>query len=174
MIGVVVALTQILFVVFPPMRALAVPPLTVLTSLTSVGNVAGHVDGVTTVGTEVPLVVFPLFHVILKVVPVELPVRWPLPAVIAALEHPLAVAPAVLPLRPVHVTIVGANDDADADAAGSATVRPAGTANDVTSARILRRIYTILPVVFRILSWTSAYRKRAGAGAQPHLGEFSL
>jgi hypothetical protein len=80
--AIVVSLAQIVFVAFPPMSALAVPPVTVAARLISVGVAPEHFDGVTTVGTEVPLVVFALFHVIEKAVPVELIVTVPPPFVV--------------------------------------------------------------------------------------------
>jgi hypothetical protein len=63
----VVVLAQNKLVASPPMRRLAVPPVTVPKASTSSGNVDGHVEGVTTVVVSVPVVVFPVFHVTRKV-----------------------------------------------------------------------------------------------------------
>jgi len=127
-------------VAFPPMSALAVPPFTVPANRTSVGIADGHFEGVTTVGVEVPVVVFPVFHTTLKVVPVEFAVTLPLPPVTALLVHPetrMALAPAALF---AHVTMVGAVLAANAEPVGTATAIPAGMASDAVSARKTRRM----------------------------------
>jgi hypothetical protein len=137
----VVVLAQNKLVASPPMRRLAVPPVTVPKASTSSGNVDGHVEGVTTVVVSVPVVVFPVLHVTRKVLPLDVCVA--LPPEIALWLHPVAVpvlpVAELLPVKVEQLTIVGLA--ANAEAAGKAMRSAAGTANNATSPRRTRRIY---------------------------------
>ena len=132
----VVAFTHNLFVVFAPISAFAVPPVTVLLAVISVANLVGHVDVATTVVVEVPLAVLPLAKVTLKVDPVELDTSLAEPPVSVLSLHPVADALAAVPLRVPHVTIVGA---ANAAVTGPTASTVAGTASAAPRAPNKRR-----------------------------------
>jgi hypothetical protein len=139
------ALAQNRLIAFPPMRRLAVPPVTVPKASISSGNAAGQAEGVITVVVSVPVVVFPVFHVTTKV---------PVPAVCVARPpeidlrlHPFAMATlpaAVLPVKLVQLTIVGlaavVGPAANAEPVGTARRSPAAPANDAVSVTRIRRI----------------------------------
>ena len=129
---------QSLVVPMPPIVALAVPPVTVLWRAVSVGNSAGHFEGVTFVDLEVPVDVRPLSHVMLKDLPSLLEVTVPPPPEIFVWLHPVArpVPMSPSPVKPVHVTTVGVA--AEAKLAGR-TVNIAGTASEAASEITVRR-----------------------------------
>jgi hypothetical protein len=103
-----VALTQKKLCDCPPMRRVAVPPVTVPNASTSSGKADGHFEGVITVLVSVPVVVSPVFHVTTKVpVPVAC---WPPPPEIEPWLHlePVPTLPAaVLTLKVLQLTVIG-------------------------------------------------------------------
>jgi hypothetical protein len=157
----VVVLAQNKLVATPPMRRLAVPPVTVPKAWISSGNADGHVEGVTTVVVSVPVVVFPVLHVTAKVLPVPICVarpaeihRWLHPFALPVL--PVAVA---LPVNVLQLTIVGLAA-ANAEVAGKVTRSAAGTATNPTNARRTRRIF--IPLLFRSQISSGTFRVDAG------------
>jgi hypothetical protein len=137
----VVVLAQNKLVAIPPMRRLAVPPVTVPKAWISSGNADGHVEGVTTVVASVPVVVFPVLHVTAKVLPV--PICVARPPEIHRWLHPFAlpVLPVVVavPVNVLQLTIVGLAA-ANAEVAGEVTRSAAGTVTNPANARRTRRI----------------------------------
>jgi hypothetical protein len=156
----VVVLAQNKLVATPPMRRLAVPPVTVPKAWISSGNADGHVEGVTTVVVSVPVVVFPVLHVTAKVLPVPICVarppeilRWLHPFALPVL--PVAVA---LPVNVLQLTIVGLVP-ANAEVAGKVTRSATGTATSPTNARRTRRIF--IPLLFRSQISSGTFRADA-------------
>jgi len=68
----------------------------------------------------------------------------PVPPVVAVALHPVGCPVVVVavadPAKAVHVTIVAADVEANADVAGRATTNPAGIATDAASAANTRRM----------------------------------
>jgi hypothetical protein len=129
-----VALTQKKLCDCPPMRRVAVPPVTVPNASTSSGKVDGHLEGVITVLVSVPVVVSPVFHVTTKV-PVPVTCVPPPPEIQRWLHpEPVPTLPgAVLTVKVLQLTVIGFG----AALAGDA-LRPTRTAVPALAAATLR------------------------------------
>lgn len=131
-----VALTQKKLCACPPMRRVAVPPVTSPNASISSGKADGHREGVITVFVSVPVVVSPVFHVTAKV-PVPVVCMAPPPEIQRSL-HPAAwptLPAAVLTAKYLQLTIIGFG--ARAALAGEA-LRPTRTAVPALPAATLR------------------------------------
>jgi hypothetical protein len=130
-----VALTQKKLCDCPPMRRVAVPPVTSPNASTSSGKVDGHREGVITIFVSVPVVVSPVFHVTTKV-PVPVVCMAPPPEIQRWL-HPApwpTLPAAVLAVKYLQLTIIGFG--AGAALAGDA-LRPTRTAVPTLAAATL-------------------------------------
>jgi len=129
-----VALTQKKLCDCPPMRRVAVPPVTVPNASTSSGKADGHCEGVITVFVSVPVVVSPVFHVTTKV-PVPVACVPPPPEIQRWLHpEPVPTLPAaVLTVKVLQLTVIGLG----AALAGDA-LRPTRTAVPALAAATLR------------------------------------
>jgi hypothetical protein len=103
-----VALTQKKLCACPPMRRVAVPPVTSPNASISSGKADGHCEGVITVFVSVPVVVSPVFHVTAKV-PVPVVCMAPPPEIQRWLHPaPWPTLPAtVLTAKYLQLTITG-------------------------------------------------------------------